>query len=677
MTRFLNARRVLRTKIGPWALWLATMGTAAVLYMDVGDRGPVLGFAHAPEYRVAPVGSGRIVSLAVELGQAVEAGDVIATMEGGAIAAELAIEEAEKARVQAAILAQKSDVALREGRLVRSLVTGVEEAERELLAAQARGKAKSAELRALKVQRRELKKLVGARMASQAELAALEVRHAALKQEAAAGVQTLALLEQQLSAAKERQGDVPTNSAAVAAGPLERELEVIDRRLQHLRAQRKELVLRAPSSGRVASVFRRAGEVAQAGEAVVSIVAASSDRVVACLSENQAMTVEVGTKAELWPRGLSGPALEGRVVSLGPIVDVVPVRCRRSPAQPAWGRDVVVLLDEPTPLVPGQAFNVRLEQRERPSGAVAAPPALGNDAPRPIMVPEALSRVSRFEPSGLVWVPGMARYVTVSDDTGLKDGDQEHAPWLFGLDASGRLDPRPIPIYGVDEVNDLESIVRLDNGSVFVLASQSYSKKGKRKGSRQAFLRLVPEQAGFRASHGLTFAERLDDADASFLEGLGITDTKSLDIEGMTAHQGGVLLGLKAPLSAKGHALVWHLKDPRALLDGASLKDAGLTLWAEVPLTVTADGREVGGGISELLSLPSGALLIAATASGIKTKRQSGSLWIAGQPAPGTLQVRRVRVFDNLKPEGLALAPTPGFIRVVFDTGAQTPLWLV
>ncbi len=51
-------------------------------------------------------------------------------------------------------------------------------------------------------------------------------------------------------------------------------------------------------------------------------------------------------------------------------------------------------------------------------------------------------RVSRFEPSGLVWVSSLDRYIVVSDETGV----DRARPWLFTMSRRGVIDPEPLVI---------------------------------------------------------------------------------------------------------------------------------------------------------------------------------------------------------------------------------------
>ncbi len=149
-----------------------------------------------------------------------------------------------------------------------------------------------------------------------------------------------------------------------------------------------------------------------------------------------------------------------------------------------------------------------------------------------------------------------------------------------------------------------------------------------------------------------------------------------MDIEGLTADGAGLLLGLKAPLDSQGRALVWRLAAPDKLLSEGKLENAGLSLYGALSLSVKADGKQVPGGIAEILKMAEGTFLVTATASGVNPTRQSGSLWRVSQLSGPQPVVKLLRVFDGLKPEGLALSHRQGFITVVFDAGANTPSWM-
>lgn len=665
---------VLRTRVGPLALFMGTVGAAWWVWQDVGQRGAIIGFAQGVEYKVAPLYAGRIESVAVEVGQAVQAGQVIAAIDGAPLDAEIRLLQADRAQVLADITATQAlarQDATNEG---RRLATDTESAEVALSTATAEARSKAAELRAVAEQRRKLSALVANRMASERDAAELDVRWAALKKQTQEAERSLDVLRERLESSRSRLESGAGDLAEVSSEPLRQSLEGIDGRIEDLRSRRAALVLRAPVGGQVSSVLLRAGEVAEAGAPIATVVGTAAGRVVACVSEDQALQVRLGDPALLWPRGRGGEPLRGRTVSLGPIVEEVPARCRPIPSQPAWGRDVVILLEQPVDLVPGQAFDVRLEMPERPGGeAVAAPPV--QEVAKGMDVPAALRKRSRFEPSALIWVHERARFVVVSDDTGQKD-HADHAPWLFTMDAQGNVDPEPVPVEGVDELNDLEGIADAGGGALWLMSSQSRSKKGKRPASRQLFARIVPARDGYRVDGSVRFAELLAGLSPTERAALGIEDMDALNIEGLTRDGAGLLIGLKGPVDAEGRAPIWRLARPEVLVRTGSLDGAGLEMWGRVHLQVEAEGQTVPGGIASLLRLPDGRLLIGATASGIKTQNQSGSLWVATRDDAGEITARRVQIFAGLKPEGLALSPQPGRIIVAFDADTDQPSWI-
>jgi hypothetical protein len=295
-------------------------------------------------------------------------------------------------------------------------------------------------------------------------------------------------------------------------------------------------------------------------------------------------------------------------------------------------------------------------------------------------VPAGLSVRTRFEPSGVLALASESRYLLVSDDTG-RDGD-EGEPWLFAMSASGAVEADPVPVSGVRELNDVEAITSGGDGEVYLLSSQSYSKKGKRKPSRTALLRLRREGRGFSADGETHLAEALD-ADTELAAMLGLTDgTRALDIEGLAFKDGALYLGLKAPLDARGRAMIWRVASPAALFEGAGkegaspvdgkrLRDAGISVWASVRVDVELAGQPVPGGISDLLFLPDGSLAIASTPS--TEGGDAGAVWAVDRPDSGELKPRLVERFPGFKPEGLSPSLTAGKLMIVFDTGDRAP----
>ena len=679
-------REWLRTRVLPWTVWGVTMTTAAWLWVDVRQSSAV-GFALGVEYDVAPPEIGRVDALAVAPGQHVRAGQVVATLDARALDAELEILAAERTRLEAELGAVRVETSVRVGDSSRELDESVETADLALKSARAERKVRAAEFQALSKQAEVLGDLVKDRMADRRELDALAVQKAALEQELHMADTLVQQLASQVASARARRTLLPSDATELALRPIRAALAGITSQEQLLAVRRSETVLRAPADGEVAAVHVWPGEVAAAGAPIVTIVSrgpGAKTEVQVCLPERQAGSVHLGEAVRLKPRGASGPQVPGHVTRLGAQISELPLRCRRNPEVAEWGRELTVALDEHAPLLPGQAFDVAFlgersplageDVKNEPPPLAPTPPTVANVAlPRVLTVPPELSARTRFEPSALLWSAPLARFIIGSDDTGLeKQG--EHAPWLFTMDASGRVDPAPRVVVGLEEVSDLEALAPGPKDSFYMLASQSRSRKGKRPPARQLFARVDVVDGELRLAASTQLADRLD-ADPALLARLGLKDTANLDLEGMTAVAGGgLLLGVKEPLDERGQAMLWHLARPDALLAGEDPASAGLTAWGSVPVKVRADGQDRPGGIAELLALPDGSLLISATASGAEPGQQDGALWhVRGRDA--LAEPRLVRSFVGLKPEGMALRDDGKSLVIVFDTGAEPPQW--
>lgn len=680
-----------RTRLLPWGMWGVTMATAAWLWHDVRQVSAV-GFALGVEYKLAPALAARVETLIVAPGQRVRAGQVLATLDARTIDAELAIVAAERTRLEAEIGAVRSETDVRVGESSRELEESVAAADLALKSARAERNVRAAEFKALEAQTQRLSELVELHMADRRELDALSVTHAGLQKQLQMADTLVAQLVSQVAGAKARRALLPQGATELALGPVRAELAVLAGRAELLAAQKDATILRAPADGEVAAVFVHPGEVATAGLPILTIVShgpGDDDEVIVCLHETQAGTVRVGEAAIVTPRGAVGEGLASHVTRVAPQVSELPLRCRRNPQLPEWGREVAVALDEHLPLLPGQAFSVSFLGHPSPRAATTptvaaaatppvaprvAPPVAANSSPAPLTLPPALAARTRFEPSAIAWLPARDRFVIASDDTG-HDKLNEHAPWLFTMDAQGHVDPEPLVVAGVAGFSDLEALAPGPDGSLYLLASQSRSRKGKRPAARQLFAQIAIDATGARVLASTSLADQLG-ADPKLLTTLGLASTAKLDLEGMTpTAQGGLLLGLKEPLDAAHHAAIWHLPRPEILLAGGTASDAGLALWGAAPLKVLADGSPHSAGISDLLELADGTLLIASTASGAEPSTQDGALWLA-DGRNGLAAPRKLHSFPGLKPEGIALRQDGAALVVVFDTGAAPGLWM-
>lgn len=455
-------------------------------------------------------------------------------------------------------------------------------------------------------------------------------------------------------------------AAARAGSGDEDALGVVDTKLEQLAEKRDALRLKAPTDGVIESVDVRPGDAVNPEIPVVTLVAADTRHVVACVPEQRMEDVAVGTMAEV-TSVVGGQRVSGTVESLTPAIAELPDRCQAAIARPrALGRIAVIALDHAEALLPGQSQLISFGGRSSAPLPTVAAEAV---APALIDVPKEISAVSRFEASGLVWVPSLLRYVVVSDETGVSG---HHPPWLFTMSRRGVVDPEPITVSDVSELDDLESITADNTNGLWICASQSVSEKGGRPHAREVLARLVPEAAGYRVDKKTHLYDLLAAA-PEITRGLGITDLEVLDIEGMAWRGGALYLGIKTPVDALGKAMIWKVAAPDKLLAG-DLVGAGISVWGTVALPVHVGDRTVSGGIADMMFVSDTQLVVGATVSSGSGKHQDGVVY-AVESVAGALKATPLQTFRDLRPEGIATGPDAGRLTVVFDRGRDAPMW--
>ncbi|MCY1008113.1 biotin/lipoyl-binding protein [Nannocystis pusilla] len=298
--------RVVRTRIAPWGLWCATMAGVAWLWGDVHDEAAV-GFVLAAEYELATPEPARVAAVAVTPGQRVRAGEVLVSLDAQAIDAELAIVAAERARLEAELGAVRAESRVRVGDTTREFDESVAAADVALRTARAERKAAAAEYAALSEQVATLGGLVEQRMADRRELDALRVEHVALEKQLQTADALIPQLVSQAAAARARRAALPADATEAALRPVQAELAVVERQEQLLAVRREAMSLRAVVDGDVAAVHLQAGEVADTGLPIVTLVGdAAAAEVQVCQREAQAGRGRPGEAVRVRPRGSAG-----------------------------------------------------------------------------------------------------------------------------------------------------------------------------------------------------------------------------------------------------------------------------------------------------------------------------------------------------------------------------------
>jgi hypothetical protein len=303
---------------------------------------------------------------------------------------------------------------------------------------------------------------------------------------------------------------------------------------------------------------------------------------------------------------------------------------------------------------------------------LAAGAAVAPEEPVQITVPPALAQQNAsIEPSGVAWAAALERYLVVSDDTGTED--EKHQPEVFAMTRDGAFDAAPVPILGISELNDPEAICAGPGGTFFLTTSHSANKKGHTKPARRLLLQLKLEGRGLRVVGQADLTTAQDGKGGGLLAIAGVDPGGKLDIEALTYRKDVLLVGLKAPLTSGGAAVILRLAAPAQALRAGRIGSGALTRFREVSLCASRPEGAIPQGIADLLSLPDGSLVLCANSPKGMTPDGGGAIyWLK----PGASSPVLLHDFPGLKPEGVTLADDGKGLVVVFDNDLRPPLWI-
>ena len=310
-----------------------------------------------------------------------------------------------------------------------------------------------------------------------------------------------------------------------------------------------------------------------------------------------------------------------------------------------------------------------------PRAGEAASPA---NEPGPVEIPAVLrARVPMLEMSGLAWSPSLDRYLVVIDDSIDDVEGNRHGPFVLALALDGKVDSQPVPVVGVDAIDDAESITAGPDNTFFLLTSHSPNRRGKIRKARCQLLALKLEHRKLVVTGTINLLHGRHDL-VDELTSLGLPESTTVDLEGIGYHDGTLYIGCKAPLMPDGSALILRLDRFAEAFARGRLPKRSLSAWGEVKLVVPSpSGGLVSEGIADLFFAADGALYLCAnTPKGAPEKDGGGTLWKVADQRGGRMTAQMVHRFAKLKPEGVTAAPDGKTLTLVFDRDRLDPLWM-
>jgi len=459
---------------------------------------------------------------------------------------------------------------------------------------------------------------------------------------------------------------------------LRREISVIEHRM----------VMRtifAPCDGYVVEMFAHQGDIVEEFIPILTVEESRTRYLTVYIPEKTKIGLEVGMRVRIYSQRLKRHVKPGVITFINPGYSQITERLTFQ-GQFFWARSVRVELDDHHELLPGEQIIARIDPNKDhddlfSQSAQAAEASTDRDDQKSrlftvekMQIPKTLNEVSRIEPSGIAWLEDIGKYVIVSDDTGIKDAENDHAPWVFLMDEKGRVESTPIVLKGVDRFNDLEAIAPTDNGILYLISSQNISKGGKRPGSREMILQVHYDGEELVVRDKVSFLTLLlRSYSKEQLSELGLREFEEdgkpvLNIEGAAWRNHMLYLGLKVPVGEKG-AIIWRLRDPHTIFQNEKLNTGQLSVFGTIDL---GEHRGRTAGISDLTFDSRGVLWALSTIAGAEDEDQLGGFHRIDRFADDHLEAVRIMDFPGLKSEGLCSRELNHFF-IVFDEDNDKP----
>lgn len=477
------------------------------------------------------------------------------------------------------------------------------------------------------------------------------------------------------------------NALSSSGDPLAEQVIRLEDELRILNTERAGQVITAQIGGLIGSVNFKAGEKVSPFAPILTLHAAAPSFVRGYIHEDVYSQVAVKQKVRVQSNQDRRHKVEGEVVGVGARIVEYPERLRRRPDILIWGREIIIRLPpenrfllgekvlismpggslkQPGVFKPGASLGARIP-------AVTAPVDQAPHDIRPPMVAAAGLAVSPaevpgIEASGLLWLPDLARFLVVSDETPRKQA------LVYLMDTAFRIE-KPVQVRGLEGMDDMEAIAQGPGGMVWLLSSQSRTKGGKLKPERKLLVKASRKGDALALEGRISLLDRLDslsrgrkdlDWAAWLQEGLA---AGTIDIEGLAVKDGDLYFGFKAPLR-DAKAVILRVAGADAFLVGGPGGADRIFLWKTLDLKDARTGTACG--ISDLVFSEGDAWLLSTgtdpKGAGSEEGRHAGALWRlrAGEERPVEL-----KDFGGANPEGLARLDS--HLYIAFDNGSKRP----
>ncbi|HEX9971567.1 MAG TPA: efflux RND transporter periplasmic adaptor subunit [bacterium] len=671
-------------------LWIIALAVILYLSQNWFINKKFIGIVERRSHAIGAQESGRVQNMLIAIGDQVKKDQVLAILDISDLKTNLEQLKKELTSIQKSEGAQRDRYSID----IRRMALQLENEASDLMDRLALIESKSTELAGLNAEIERLNKAEKAGLGHSRDLSDLILKRDALASYLKEQSKDLEFQTQKLE--KTRQSRKILEDAdidSMTKSLLIEQMEYAESLQREVAATEHRISLRtiaAPCDGYVTEMLARSGDVVDAFVPILTVEELKPTYLNVYIPEQSTLQPEPGMTVEIFSSRTREYNTTGVITFVHPGFTQVSERLSFR-GQLFWARKVRVELPKDHFLIPGEVVNARINNKVKHENTMASSviasennPLIGrpssqdkNHPPLSNMeVPEMLWQKTRFEPSGVAWLPDIGKYLIVSDDTGIQDAPNDHAAYLFLMDPNGKVESHPLSLIGIDAVNDLEAIAPAGDETFYLVSSQNISKKNKRPGSRELIIKIKRDGDKFVVQGQVQFLSLLLHSYAwQELRALGLEKFEEdgqpvLNIEGAAFHDNALYLGLKEPVSQKG-AIIWKLEDVDNIFKTQKLAPNQLSVYGFVQL---GQFKNKTAGISDLIFDQNGILWALSTIVDADKGDQSGGFHRINRFADGRLEATRIYSFPNLKPEGICLQNTERFL-IVFDKDNENPVF--
>lgn len=660
-------------------LWIFAFLIVGYLYHHWYVDKNYIGIVEKRIHTLGPQEPGRVQSLLVEVGERVSKDQVLASLDVTDLNQNLQSLQSEFSQIQTLNHAQKDHYAM----VVQRLRLESENEATALIERMALIKSKNTELDGLNAEISRLKEAEKAGLGYSSNLTTLVIQRDALVSYLAELRKEADRLSAKLDRIRKSRGlfekaDDDSMTQSLLLDQMEY-TEMVRREILETQNRIRMRTILAPCDGFVTAINARPGDVVQEFDSLLVVEEALPRYLIVFLPETSTLEPATGMKVKV------NSARNRKFSTTGIVTFVHPGYTQASKRLTFrginfWARKVHVQLAEDNHLLPGEVVTVRIGNHMSQDDLYAMGIVTSGEAMNrmpdlyDMTISNEMMRETRFEPSGITWIPDLNQFLIVSDDTGIRKQPNEHAPFVFLMDEGGNVAEAPVRLQGIDEVNDLEAVAYAGDQIYYILSSQNISKHDKRTANREYVLQVerVGEKFIVRSKINL-LSLILNTYSPGQRANLGLVATEKdgrpvLNIEGAAWFDGALYLGLKEP-ALNGEAIIWKLNHPESLFKTGQLQPDQLSRFGTVRV---GDMEGKAGTLSDLLFDSSGKLWALSTIPDVDAAHQLGRLLRIDRFADGQLVAKSILTFPQLKPEGLCLQDSHRMM-IVFDKDQAVP----